>query len=218
MHPTAPLGTGRSLFCRHRHPRPRPRHRRRRRRPQPRSNARRRRQTPGGSHVWRQYATGHPLDRRRRRLSCLRSSSVVYVAAVPVVLDPREHWDRVHDGRPRYPRRVTAAAAATKIRGGKRISEARVQPCVRSHGPGGCRHCRRAAAATATIIIVIAVVLVPNRRKMPPMRRQHRVQVGDGTEVQHEGMASSDAPPPSSSRCRRLPYREGWWDDRRRGL
>ena len=31
---------------------------------------------------------------------------------------------------------------------------------------------------------------------MPPMRRQHRVQVGDGTEVQHEGMAPSDALPP----------------------
>jgi hypothetical protein len=111
---------------------------------------------------------------------------------------------------------VAAAAAATTIWGGERVGEARVQPCVRSHGPGGRRRRRRAAAAT-TVIAVIAVVLVPNRRKMPPMRRQHRVQVGDGTEVKHEGMAPSDAPPPCSSRCHRLPYREGWWDDRRRG-
>ena len=94
------------------------------------------------------------------------------------------------------PVNVNAAAAATTIWGGERVGEARVQPCVRSHGPGGRRRRRRAAAAT-TVIAAIAVVLVPNWRKMPPMRRQHRVQVGDGTEVKHEGMAPSDAPPPA---------------------
>jgi len=35
---------------------------------------------------------------------------------------------------------AAAAAAATTIRGGERVGEARVQPCVRSHGPGGRRY------------------------------------------------------------------------------
>jgi hypothetical protein len=61
---------------------------------------------------------------------------------------------------------AATTAAATTIREGKRVGEACVQPCVRSHDQRGCR-CRRAAAAAAA---VIAVVVVPNTTKMPPMR------------------------------------------------
>ena len=63
---------------------------------------------------------------------------------------------------------VAATAAATMIRGGKRVGEVCVQQCVRSHGPGGYCSCQRAAAAT-TVIVVIAVILIPYRKKMPPM-------------------------------------------------